>query len=927
LTLDISWTRLQSLFELPPGGMEWGGAMKKILIIVGIVLAVVIAAGAILVSNLDRVVASRKDALLAQAQERIGREVTVGDIKVGVWPGIGVSLEDVAVADDPAFSAEPFARVADLRVNVKLMPLLRKKVEVKRLVLRDAVVSLITDENGVRNIDSMIPSGDSSSGDAAPAAAAIPLVLAFADIEDGTLRYVDRAAGIDHTVRDLDFTARDVSLETEMSFELSAAMVSPEADVRLSGKAGPIGEFATRAALADVPVDVAVTVGPVAIDAIRSALPPGPALDRLGAVDPTSVEVSLAVRGTLGDLRVEDLVARAALLGSDEPNLSVRIAASGINPLGGLDVGSVSLTGSIEAGPLPLASLREVAGTAGVAPQELSMDGTLAANASFDGTAGVFDIEGSIDVTDGSLTFGESFRKPSGVPARASIRGHYRQPRLEVEEVILSLHDLRVRGSGTVAAEHVDMTLSVDESDVSKLAAMLPALSPLAPTGTFSLDAKVAGSAARGARPDVEGNITLENGGAKLEQLPEPIHGANASVAFTGTTANVEVASLKVGRSSIAASVRVGRFEPLEATYRISSERIWRNDFQVPTGPASPRPEVLDNVVATGRVWHSPQATAGAPVDHEGTVTSARGVVANLDYTDLRAKTRSDGDDIVIESFSANSLDGTVGGSGRVQPTAVPPRFDVRTEVKQVDLAKYFQHKFPTMSNVIEGRIDLNVNLVGSGKTWEEISTTLEGDGGAVVIRGALLSVNLANELIAGIQSLPLVPADLDERMRAKHPRLFSGNSTAFENLDGEFRIDGGRITTDDLFLKAADFAVTGDGWFAFDRTLNLKTRFVFSEALSRDIVGELPIARYLQNAEGRIVLPLVLRGDVVKPSIVPDSDAITAALQRGAVDGGTNRLQDEIKDRLGEGVKDLFGGLRKKDKKAEKPDTSSSGP
>lgn len=900
--------------------------MKKLLIVVGIVLVVVIAAGVILISNLDRVVASRKDALLAQAQERIGREVTVGDVKVGVWPGIGVSLKDVAVADDPDFAAEPFARVADLRVNVKLLPLLRKQVEVKRLVLRDAAVTLIADENGVRNIDSMIPAGEASSGDAPPAATAIPLVLAFADVEDGSLRYVDRAAGIDHTVRGIDFTARNVSLDSEVSFELSAAALSDESDVRVSGKAGPVGEFETKADLAGVPVDVTVALGPVEADAIRALLPPGPAADKLGAVDAGKIEVNLAVRGTLGDLRVEDARARAALLGAGEPNLAVDLAASGINPLAPVDVGAVALRGSVEAGPLSLASLREVAGTAGVARPELAMDGTMVASASLEGTVQELAIDGSIDVTEGAVAFGESFNKPSGVPLRASLRGQYRRASLQVESAGVRLQDADLTGSGTLSAEHIDMTVRADAVDVSSLARLLPALAALSPSGKVAVEATVKGRATGGAIPAVDGTITLTNGGAKLAQLPQPVHDARATIVLSGASARVEKASFKVGRSVIEASARAQQLAPLDLTYRVSSDRIWREDFQAPSGPAMPREEMLDNVVASGRVWRDAQAPATAPVDHEGTVTSAGGVIANLDYTDLTAKMRSDGADIVIESFSAKSLDGTVAGYGRVQPTVVPPRFDIHTEVKKVDLAKYFQYKFPTMANVIEGRIDLSVNLAGAGKTWEEVSSTLEGDGGAVVIRGALLNVNLANELIAGIRSLPLVPANLDERLRAKHPHLFGGNSTAFENLDGEFRITGGKIATDDLFLKAADFYVKGDGWLGFDRTLNLKTSFVFSEAVSRDIVRELPIAKYLQNAEGRIVLPLVLRGDVVKPSIVPDSDAIGAAFQRGAVDEGRGRLRDEIKDRLGDGVKDLFGG-RKKKTAEEKPDTSSSGP
>ena len=55
--------------------------------------------------------------------------------------------------------------------------------------------------------------------------------------------------------------------------------------------------------------------------------------------------------------------------------------------------------------------------------------------------------------------------------------------------------------------------------------------------------------------------------------------------------------------------------------------------------------------------------------------------------------------------------------------------------------------------------VGLLESLAGAGATWEEIATTLKGDGGALVVRDALLNVNLANELVASLQQLPMVGA------------------------------------------------------------------------------------------------------------------------------------------------------------------------
>jgi hypothetical protein len=577
----------------------------------------------------------------------------------------------------------------------------------------------------------------------------------------------------------------------------------------------------------------------------------------------------------------------------------------------------VSVDGTVEAGPLPVARL---AGVAATMPPDLALDGGASVSTALSGTAANLGIDVRVDAADVAVGFGETFRKPRGTPMEASFKATVTETTVEIARLEARLKNLVVTGKGTVvtdsARSRVDLALSSGKTDLAGWGELLPVAREYSPQGTFSLDVTVEGSTVGGAVPAVGGTLAVEDAGAALTQLPQPIRNASATVRFTDKSARVDDASLTVGQSVISASFNATSLAPLEATYRVTSDRIHRNDFQAPVGKPVPRPEVLDGVVATGRIRVDPAQPD--LLQHDGKITSTRGAVANLDYTDLSASIRSQGKAIVIDSFSARSLDGSVKGSGRVDPTAVPPTFDIRTEVDQVDLSRYFQFKFPAMANVIEGRIDLDLNVAGAGKTWEEIATSLEGAGGAVVVRGALLNVNLANELVASLQSIPMVPSGLADRLRRKHPKLFAGNTTAFENLDGEFQIDNGRIRTEDLFLKAADFMVKGDGWLSFDRTLEIRTSFIFSPAVSRDIVGELPLAKYLQNSEGRIVLPLVLSGDVAKPRIVPDADAITAALQRGVVDEGRGRLQDELKDRLGDGVKDLFGGLGKKGSKAD---------
>src|SRR5438034_5331799 len=104
-----------------------------------VLLILVIVAGVALVS-LNGLIDRNKQYILTQVKEAVGRDVTVGDIGVSLWGGVGARLKQFSVADDPAFAKEPFVRAEDLQVNMKLLPLFRKEIEVSKVILHQPVI-------------------------------------------------------------------------------------------------------------------------------------------------------------------------------------------------------------------------------------------------------------------------------------------------------------------------------------------------------------------------------------------------------------------------------------------------------------------------------------------------------------------------------------------------------------------------------------------------------------------------------------------------------------------------------------------------------------------------------------------------------------------------------------------------------------------
>jgi hypothetical protein len=894
--------------------------MKKFLIILVVIVVILVATVAVLVANLDKVVDSKKDYVLGKAEAALDREITVEDIGVTLSRGIGVKLTNVALADDPAYSDERFVTAKDLTIRVKFWPLLKKQVEIKRLVLNEPIVNIIRDEGGVFNYATLGSAqgaggagADESDLENVEPVTAASLVLAFADIKNGTIRFEDRQNKLDLEVGRIDVTAENAGLGQVASIQFAAAVLAEKQNVKLEGKVGPVERVDTPDDLRPTPVQLKVSLGPLDLGALRQIVPDHPKLDQLETLGLGTIQGALTIGGTLGALDVSQAEFTTAVLDAESPNVTLRAQAGPVDVLAAAESGppSVAFSGDIELTPIPLEKLREMLESAGNVPPELALSGEAEVTARFKGDRDGISVDAFIDVTEGSIRFADKFQKPAGISSKAGAKLTVTSAAADIEQFTFTMGPLVANGEGRVdfagTSPALDVSVRSNPTDAAGLAELLPALEPFSLGGTLTLLAKARGALEPNRTPSVEGSIQLRDGSAKLEQMPEPVTDANATIEFTDKSARVENATLRIGQSALRLDGRATSFQPLKADYRLTSSEVHRADFQTPPKP-SPRPEVLRNVNVEGQIWQE-----GETVRYEGRASSPSGSIANVDYQELTASIASVQDRIDIQSFSAKTLGGTVEGNGSFRPKDVPPKFEVTTRVRQVNLVEYFRYKVESIPNFIEGSIDLDLEVAGAGQQWEEISPTLTGKGGALIVKGALLNVNIANELFSGLEQLPLIDRNAINDVRQKNPKLFSSNNTAFKDLRADVRIDGGRVHSKGMVLKAADYTIYGDGWISFDRQLSIRSNIVFSNQATQNIINQLKEAKYLTNDNGQLELPVMLTGQLGGVTVAPDLNLLSKALQNAGVD----QLRDQVEDQ----VKDFLKGFGKKS--SSKQDTT----
>jgi AsmA protein len=210
--------------------------MKKPLLIVGgiVVLLLVILLALPLFINANQF----KPTLETKLGAALGRQVTIGDIKLAIFSG-GVTVSDIAIADDPAFSKSPFLTAKSLTVGVELIPLIfRKEVNVDSITVDSPDVSLMHGPGGKWNYSSLGGSAPASkpSGGASPGALSVKKL----EIKNGKIVVSSVGSSQKPSVyQDVNLEASDLSYTSQFPFKLSAKGPG-NADLKVEGKAGPI---------------------------------------------------------------------------------------------------------------------------------------------------------------------------------------------------------------------------------------------------------------------------------------------------------------------------------------------------------------------------------------------------------------------------------------------------------------------------------------------------------------------------------------------------------------------------------------------------------------------------------------------------------------------------------------------------------------
>lgn len=206
--------------------------MKKVFIALALLLVLLV--GAIVAAPFLVPTETIKSQLTAQVESATGRKLTVdGDLDLSVLPSLAVDMGDVHFANAPGSEVADMVTLKELKIELKVLPLLSGAVEVAQFVLVEPKIHLEVDADGKPNwelggapAEETASSGDGDAGNDTTSDGSLPITeLKLGDIriENGSLVYIDRPAGSEERVEAINMQVALADIQSPLQADGSLA--------------------------------------------------------------------------------------------------------------------------------------------------------------------------------------------------------------------------------------------------------------------------------------------------------------------------------------------------------------------------------------------------------------------------------------------------------------------------------------------------------------------------------------------------------------------------------------------------------------------------------------------------------------------------------------------------------------------------------
>lgn len=922
--------------------------MKKLLkvgfTLIGVFIALIVVAAITIPIFFDP--NDYKSQIVAQVEQETGRKFQLdGNLKLSVFPWLGIEIDGMTFGNAAGFGEQPMIKSGLVQARVKLLPLLKKNIEMDTVTLKDATVNLGRDESGKSNWDDLLALGGEketvTETEKTDGAVLNTFALGGIDMENASLVWDDKTTGKYYAIKNLDLKTGKLEMnqpiDLNMNFNLQARAEKITGDIALDSTI----EYDLEAQIYRLsPLDVSANMQ-------GESLPGGKAVINLIA---TAINV---------DMNAETASLKGVLLQSMGTEIKGDVNANNILDPIPLAEGEITLTA---------ASMTELLKTLEQDPDQIPLK-SLNAHAKFSSDKQTMTFE---TLSAKAVVEGGQFKKPVDIQLNAN--GY-----VNVEKQILNLPQFSVEGLGAlikgnfatkiifepnlllagklnIVSQNIPNVLQAVGQDASDIplknliaAATFSGTSDRIWLETMRVKATLAGEQIPNSPVDAiletsadiniaketlnVKNLTIKGMGLDVQGTMKGVHMIKApklngqlkiapfnlrklmtqlkmelpttadpkvfsqTAVNTGFSAGKDMFAmkglqLKLDETNINADLAVINFADPSTTFKLKIDSINADRYLPPVvenqqiKPATP--EIVAHSAADSSVDTLRKLKA------KGSLEIGNLIISKVKLQNITLGLNAKDGKINLNPTQANLYQGSYSGTISLDATGNQPAVNINSALQGVQ-AGLLLEDFKGESK-IDGAMTVHANITATGADADRIKKTLNGTADFAFTDGSLKGFNIA---------------DIIRRAKSKLtgqtiPEHTGPVQTDFSELSGSTTIKNGLVSNQDLLMKSPLLRIGGTG------TANLINEQI-NYSLSTTFVGSLKGqgGKDLEELTG-ITIPVKVKGTFSDPSFAPDMGGFLKARAQQEIDKHKDNIQEEAAEKIEElvpGLGGLFGG------------------
>ncbi len=817
-------------------------------IILGVILVVVV--GLRVFFPAEKV----RDMAVDMASEKLGREISVGDVGLSFAGGLGVQLAQVEIANPPGFSGEPMLFAENIDLKLQLSPLVRGEFQVNRLVIERPRVRLVKHADGTNNFTFEMQGESGTSADGSEAGdentqAEVAVSFDRLEIHDGSLVFSDETTG------------QQVDLA---GLNLTSGLTNPRPGVfRSSGQ---------------LQVDSLLVAGEKPLPALAAEL------DYDLTFDAERQEVEL----TQGDLQINGLPL------SFTGNLTT--LPDSLRAVGEVRIENIALTDLFAyLTPEQLEPLEPftIAGDVSL-KADLDFDQVRAEPLAYEGQVKVAglrassrDIAGELRVQEIRVDF-----KPDELKVQSEGGAFADQP-LDLTLTVVDFEDPRVDGavSGSI--------------DLAFVKPFLPPEQKADLAGRCNLEATFSGRTENVEEMDYSGRVIFKDVSYRDPALPDALEKLNGSVSFDPGSVTVEKLDAVFGAGDLSLTGKLVDHLP----YFLPEEKDNRDSLPKPrlTFEVRSRRIDIDKLFPAATPGAAPStapvAALSDTIDAEpipdmlcqGTISADTLIYSNVSFTGVSGKIRYK--DRILETYdmTANVYGGRASGKVAIDLNNLnDPGYSGEFEAADIEADNFVTRFAAFGGGVVFGKAGLTGSFSANGRDPERIKSTMTMDSKASLTSGKVVTGEFVDSALGSLASK--LGGKLDKEQ-------------ALKDLTTLIKVENGRVGLDQFKTKLGSFGdLSLGGSYGFDGDLDYKGSILLSKDqtarlyASGGLVGT--VAGLFGDKSERLRLPLSVGGTMTSPRMGIDYSEFSNNLKSQI----SNQVKDDLKDEVSKKLKGLFG-------------------